>query len=337
MGKRDNFDLGDFNDFDEPSFTSSNLTDDVDLTPSEVITTQGGRNTRFVVLATALTLLILVGAVGIILLAVDAGIKNQIFQQTAVAVYATNTQVAIFQALTQTAASWTDTPTYTPTPTDTPTATATPTDTPTATPNFEATEFAQQTLNAFATETAVIEQLTMLPAQLTQTAAVRAATELVEGLTQTALAQTNAQLTAQAAQLTQIAINAQTQTAAATFGTILPTNTLSTPSPQPPTAVPVLGTPSPQPVIIVGSTAITVRLVTDTPIPTKSNPEKTAERQTQIAQGTTTPTGQLPDTGFFDETLLANAGPMGMTMVTISALGLIGVIYAARRMRIRGA
>ncbi|MFN8420650.1 MAG: hypothetical protein U0528_15620 [Anaerolineae bacterium] len=331
MGNRDNFDLGDFSDFDEPSFTSSNLTEDVDLTPSEVITTQGGRNTRFVVLATALTLLILIGAVGIILLALDVGFKNQIFQQTAAAVYATNTQVALYRALTETAASWTDTPTYTPTATDTPTPTATATDTPTETPDFGATMAAQQTLDFQATQTASILQLTANADQLTQTFVAAQLTAIVEDKTRTAQAQTGAQLTQAAiqltqaaAQLTQIAINAQTQTAAATFGTILPTNTLAvgTSTPQP-----VLGTPTPVQVEIVGP----IVLVTHTPIPTLSGTEL---RQTEIALGTTTPT--LPHTGFFDDGIVANAGPMGVTMVTVSALGLVGVIFAARRMRIRG-
>lgn len=331
MGNRDkntdNFDLGSFDDFDEPSFTSSNLTDDIDLTPTDVVTTQGGRNTRFIVLASILVLLIMLGAVGIILLAIDQSRKQESYQQTVVAVLATNTQQAIFRALTETANAWTDTPTYTPTPTDTPTPTETPTPTPTDTPDFTQTADAIGTANAQATQTEAVVQLSMVPIQLTQTA--------------------------EAGRIQTLEAFAAAQTLTALAPTITLTPTAPAPLDGSPTAtsvivVTVVGpTQQPQPVVTQGTqgpvvvtgqvdinrqTPFIVVVVTNTPIPTLNLTEQAG---TQIALGTTTPTGQLPDTGFFDDVVLANAGPMGMTMLTISAAGLVTLIIAARRLRVR--
>jgi hypothetical protein len=317
----DNFDLGDFDNFDEPTFAGSGFTDEIDLTPSEVITTQGGRNTRFVVLATVLVLLILLGAVGIILLAIDQGRKQSEFAGTAAAIYATNTQVAIFNFQTQTAAAWTDTPTYTPTPTDTPTPTETPTSTPTETPDIDATN----------TAVALTEQALMLtegPANATLTEVARQLTSFVQ--TQTAAA------------------NALTQTALAPTLTPTASNTLPpgiTPSvtpiaPQIVTATPGAadGTPASINVnlTLVFPTQGPIVIVTNTPIPTLNRDQKTQTRAAQMtATSLGTPVDAIPDTGFFDDVVLANAGSMGMTMVTISALGLVAVIVAARRLRVR--
>lgn len=318
----DNFDLGDFDNFDEPTFAGgSGFTDEIDLTPSEVITTQGGRNTRFVVLATVLVLLILLGAVGIILLAIDQGRKQSEFAGTAAAIYATNTQVAIYNFQTQTAAAWTKTPTYTPTPTDTPTPTETSTPTPTETPNMT------QTGDAL-TQTANAIMLTQGPVNSTNTAIA-------------------AQLTA-FAQTQTAAANIQTQTALAPTATYTPSNTLApgvtpsiTPSPVPQQQVTVVsGTqppldinltvvfPTQGPIIIIPMTA--------TKIPTLNKDQKTQTKAallTATALGTPV-AGGIPDTGFFDDVVLANAGPMGVTMVAVSALGLVALIVAARRLRV---
>jgi hypothetical protein len=97
------FDLRDFDDFDQPTFAGSGVTDEIDLTPSEVITAQGGRNSRFVVLASVLALLTLVGAGGIIALAINQSGINAAAQQTAVAIYATNANAPSFARQTQTA------------------------------------------------------------------------------------------------------------------------------------------------------------------------------------------------------------------------------------------
>jgi hypothetical protein len=102
----DNFDLGDFD-----QLGASGFTDEIDLTPSEVITAQGGRNSRFIVLATVLALLIMLGAVGIILLAIDQSRKNADVASTAVAIYATNANTPVAAYQTRTAIARTKTPT----------------------------------------------------------------------------------------------------------------------------------------------------------------------------------------------------------------------------------
>jgi hypothetical protein len=315
----DNFDLGDFDNFDEPTFAGgSGFTDEIDLTPSEVITTQGGRNTRFVVLATVLVLLILLGAVGIILLAIDQSNKQAIFAGTAAAIYATNTQVAIFNFQTQTAQAWTKTPTYTPTPTDTPTPTETPTPTSTDTPD------ATQT-GAALTETAIALMLTEGPGNATASAVAAQLTAFAQ--TQTADA------------------NNLTLTALAPTVTFTPSNTLApgvTPSITPTTAqqqiTVVAGT---QPSLNVNLTLVfptqgPLVIITNTPIPTLNADQKTQTKAallTATALGTPV-AGGMPDSGFFDDVVVANAGPMGMTMVVISAFGLVAVIVAARRLRV---
>lgn len=320
----DNFDLGDFDNFDEPTFAGSGFTDEIDLTPSEVITTQGGRNTRFVVLATVLVLLILLGAVGIILLAIDQGRKQTEFAGTAAAIYATNTQVAIYNFQTQTAAAWTKTPTYTPTPTDTPTPTETPTPTSTDTPDFDATNTAEaQTREAL--------MLTEGPANATATEVARQLTAFAQ--TQTAAA------------------NSQTQTALAPTATSTPSNTL--PPGITPSVTPIVVTVTPgtqvtvssgtQPPLDINLTVvfptqgpIIIIPMTATKIPTLNKDQKTQTKAVLLtATALGTPVSEMPDTGFFDDVVLANAGPMGMTMVAISAIGLVALIVAARRLRVQ--
>ena len=105
----------------------------------------------------------LVGIAALVIANNDAVVKAK---QTADAIYLTNTAVQIAINATETAKSWTKTPTPTNTPTDTPTPTATntPTDTitpsPTITPNVAATtQAAQQTIDAMgvATRTSVAQ------------------------------------------------------------------------------------------------------------------------------------------------------------------------------------
>lgn len=352
---RDVFDLGDFNDSDfDSSFGGSGLTEDIDLTPTEVITTQGGRNTRFILLATVLVLLILIGAIGIILLAIDAQLKNQAFQQTAQAVYATNTAVRLAALQTDIAKSWTPTPTYTFTPTDTPTST--PTETPTATP----------TEDIPATQTAAAETLAaLIPPQQTATAAALAAQQTATAAAQQATDAAGAALTA-------------TANAANFFGTqtAVAQGTLSVPTKEGPTAVSqlpttpavVVVTPAgggggfpfdPRtPIIIQPASTIGVIVAQATLVPTLNTTQKAAVfatrtelAQTEIAQGTqaifVTVTSDtfgnievrgMPRTGFFNvqsDFMGGNAGPAGLAMVAMSAIGLVGVIVAARRLRVR--
>jgi hypothetical protein len=289
-----------------------------------VVTTQGGRNTRFIVLASILVLLIMLGAVGIILLAIDQSRKQESYQQTVVAVLATNTQNAAFRALTETANAWTDTPTYTPTPTDTPTPTNTPTPTPTDTPDFTQTADAISTANAQATQTEAVLQLSMVPIQMTETAEA--------GRIQTLEAFANAQtLTAQAPTITLTPPPPVDGSPTATTVIVVTVNNptqVSQPIGTQPTQGPLDVNVTIGPIIIGGP----VIVITPTPIPTLNLTERAG---TEVALGTTTPTGQLPDTGFFDDVVLANAGPMGMTMLTISAAGLVTLIIAARRLRVR--
>jgi cytoskeletal protein RodZ len=354
----DVFDLGDFDNLDDSGMGGSGLTEEIDLTPTEVMTTQGGRNMRFILLATVLVLLIVLGAAGIILLALDASSKQVVVRQTEEAAIMTNTAVKQIIDLTNTAKAFTLTPSYTPTPTDTPTPTETQTFTPTPTEDIAATNLAE-TLTA----------TSMLPVFSTQTAAAQTQNAIIQESTDVVRTQTAA---ANAATLG--AINATgTALARANAATPVLTSTKEVVIATVPAGNPgiTIGNGTPLPIQIVG-TVVFAQAFTNTPRPTLNrtqakvitqtravfNVTRTPLAKTFIAQGTAQPfvtvaitednldslvsnrgggsgNGRLPTAGFFDNNFMGgNAGPTGLAMVGFAALGLVGVIVVARRMRV---
>jgi len=173
--------------------------DDTELLPPDAAAATGRppRNTTFLIIAALLVLLFIGALVGIAALVIannDAVVKAK---QTADAIYATNTAVQIAINATETAKSWTKTPTPTNTPTDTPTPTATntPTNTitpsPTITPNFAATtQSAQQTQAAMSAG----EQTSVAQTQAAQNAVIQAGQAQIS-IARTALAPNQPQQT----------------------------------------------------------------------------------------------------------------------------------------------
>jgi cytoskeletal protein RodZ len=152
---RDDFDLGDFGDLEEPSFPD----DDSNLLPPDTPPERPPRNTTFLIVAVALVVIFLLGLAGIAIAVLNNSTNEGIRQQTEAAIVATNQFVGTAIAGTATAKSWTatpsptDTPTNTPTETATPTSTETPTETPTAT--FDESIAMTQTADANNTATAL--------------------------------------------------------------------------------------------------------------------------------------------------------------------------------------
>jgi hypothetical protein len=259
----------------------------------------GPRNTRFLLYAVALVVLILIGAVAIIFFAIDQANRTRERQQTAAAIIATNEEIARQLTLTQVALSFTPTPTNTPSPTFTFTPSDTPTITPTETPSPTVTNTPTETPDALGTNnaltaTALIANLTLRPAELTGTALALQQTFFAQTLT--AAAQLN---------LTSTGV-AQLPTDGGTLGT---PGTPGTPGAISPTAGIVTITPSP-----TGGGGVIV--ITITPTVT-----------------------ELPDGGVFDDIggIIDNSGGGmgGLAVVGLAALGLVAVIVVARRLRVR--
>jgi len=159
---RDDFDLGDFGDLEEPSFPD----DDSNLLPPD--SPSGGRaprNTTFLIVAVALVVIVLLGLAGIAIFVIGNGTQQLAFQQTSTTIAMTNEYVGTAIAATATAKSWTATPTPTETPTDTPTATLTPTETETPTPT------PTETVDVGATNDALTAAAVISPDDMTATAA----------------------------------------------------------------------------------------------------------------------------------------------------------------------
>jgi hypothetical protein len=273
----------------------ANLFDDLDVNGGPA-PAPPPRNRTFLFLAIFLVFLIAVGLVVIIIAAIDAGNRNRELQQTRVAIEQTNE--AVFDALTRTtiAQTWTRTPTPTSTPTNTPTNTNTPSPTPTPTVDVEATEV-EGTRIALLTQTFEVSAL-----EITQTAE--------------AFRTLFAQQTANAALL--LTLTAQR----------LP------PSPTPDAA---LGTP-----IFVTPTPIGL-LVTISPSPTfglveLGTPISPLQLVTIAPEGVVTPSPTprvLPEGGFFDDIGLGGNSPNSLPAIGLLALGLLAIIFVARRLRMR--
>lgn len=257
------------------------------------------RNRTFLILAILAVIAIIAGVVVIILAAIDAGNRNRILQQTRVAIEQTN--AAVFDALTRTtiAQTWTRTPTPTPTFTDTPTPTPTFTNSPTPT-------------------------LTLTPT--VDTAATEAEGTRIAVLTQTfQFSALNITETAQAfgtlfAQQTQNAALLLTLTAQARDGvTPTPDAALGTPIFTTPTPIGLLVTISPSPtfgLVELGTPAVPLALVT-------------------VAPGATATPRTLPEGGFFDDIGLGGNSPSSLPAIGLLALGLLAIIFVARRLRVK--
>jgi hypothetical protein len=170
MVDRNQFDLDDFGDLDDPSFSDSNADF---LPPDEAVPSeQPRRNTTFVVIAIGLVILFLLGLLGVAFFIYTTSEQQKAYDATATNIAVTNQFVEAAIAATSTAKSWTATPS--PTPTSTPTNTPTPTETPTETPtpsetptvdtsivvsddDMTATKLAFDQANAALTATACVE------------------------------------------------------------------------------------------------------------------------------------------------------------------------------------
>jgi hypothetical protein len=133
MVDRNQFDLDDFGDLDDPSFSDPNADF---LPPDEGVPAEAPRrNTTFVIIAIGLVILFLLGLLGVAFFIIQNNAAQEAYNQTATVISVTNQFVQAAIAATETAKSWTATPSPTPTstPTDTPTLTNTPTETPSPT------------------------------------------------------------------------------------------------------------------------------------------------------------------------------------------------------------
>lgn len=258
------------------------------------------RNRTFLFLAIFLVFLIAVGLVVIIIAAIDAGNRNRELQQTRVAIEQTNE--AVFDALTRTtiAQTWTRTPTPTSTPTDTPTPTSTPTITPSPTVDVEATAV-EGTRIALLTQTFEVSAL-----EITQTAE--------------AFRTLFAQQTENAALLLTLTVQALpvTPTPSPTLEVVIGTPIFVTPTP-----IGLLVTISPSPtfgLVELGTPVVPLQLVTIAP------------------EGFVTPSPTprvLPEGGFFDDIGLGGNSPNSLPAIGLLALGLLAIIFVARRLRMR--
>ncbi|MFQ3536093.1 MAG: hypothetical protein SNJ58_09450 [Aggregatilineales bacterium] len=253
-------------------------------------------NRTFLFLVALLVFLTAVGLIIIIITAIDVGERNRILQQTRVAIEQTNE--AVFDALTRTtiAQTWTRTPTPTSTPTDTPTPTGTPTITPSPTVDFEATAI-ESTRIALLTQTFQVSA-----PEITQTAE--------------AFGTLFAQQTQNAALLLTLTAQGLNVTPSPTLEGAIGTPIFVTPTP-----IGFLATISPSPtfgLVELGTPATPISLVT-------------------IAPGVTpSPTPRaLPEGGFFDDIGLSGSSPNSLPAIGLLALGLLAIIFVARRLRMR--
>src|SRR4051812_17412921 len=111
MVDRNQFDLDDFGDLDDPSFA-----DEGEFLPPDPGSSGGPRrNTTFLLIAVALVVLFLLGLAGIVIVIIGGQGAETARQTQVAAIELTNHFVETAVAATQTAKSWTATPT----PTDT--------------------------------------------------------------------------------------------------------------------------------------------------------------------------------------------------------------------------
>lgn len=266
-------------------------------------------NRRFLLIALLLVLIILITVGAILFFAFRQGQENAVLAQTAAFIETNNAQVNEALTRTSVALTWTKTPTPTATPTLTPTNSPTPTIDFTATvraafaQTATAEAFAQQTVMAEmtaqeGTRLALARTLTLQPAEQTGTAS--------------ALQTLNAQRTVNAA---------LTLTARAGGNVGTPTATVDIPTREGPGITP--GGPTPTlGLIVIGTLSTPISLVTV--VPGTGTP----------GIGAPTPTA-LPDTGFFEDIGLTGENPNSLPVIVLVALGLVGVIVIARRLRVR--
>jgi hypothetical protein len=270
--------------------------------PLDDLDTMGGaasppRNRTFLILAILLVFVIFVGLVVIILAAIDARNRDRILQQTRVAIEQTN--AAVFDALTRTtiAQTWTRTPTPTPTFTNTPTPTPTFTSSPTPTLTLTPTVDIAAT-EAEGTRVAILTQTFQFSAlNITETAQ--------------AFATLFAQQTQNAALL--LTLTAQAR------GDATPDVVLGTPIFTTPTPIGFLVTISPSPtfgLVELGTPGAPLALVT-------------------VAPGATPTPRALPEGGFFDDIGLGGSSPNSLPAIGLLALGLLAIIFVARRLRVK--
>jgi len=257
------------------------------------------RNRTFLLLAILMVIAIAIALVIILIAAIDAGNRNRVLQQTRVAIEQTN--AAVFDALTRTtiAQTWTRTPTPTPTftntPTPTPTFTSSPTPTLTLTPTVDIAA-----TEAEGTRVAVLTQTFQFSAlNITETAQ--------------AFATLFAQQTQNAALL--LTLTAQARgVASPTLDVALGTPIFTTPTP-----IGFLVTISPSPtfgLVELGTPGAPLALVT-------------------VAPGATPTPRALPEGGFFDDIGLSGSSPSSLPAIGLLALGLLAIIFVARRLRVK--
>ncbi len=286
---RDEFDLGDFGDLEEPSSFLPSEEDAEFLPPDTGPSERPPRNTTFLIIAIILVLLFLGALGGIAFLVIKGGDDAAKTQQTAVAIYATNTQVQAWINGTATAKSYTATPTPTSTPTETPTFT--PTNTPTNTP----TDTPAPTIDVAGTQAAQTQQA------------------LIGGTP------SDAELTAtEAAQQT---LNAANTLAAGGGPTFTPGTGGAIGSGTPTQEAP--GSPQPP---------ITATTGTQVAVAGSKTPPGGTKVSVQVLPATAT---ALAHTGFFEDLAGGTASPSSLAVVGLAAFGLVGLIVAARRFRVR--
>jgi len=302
------FDLGDFGDLDESS--SFPTEEDAEFLPPD---NMGGpserppRNTTFLIIAIVLVLLFLGALGGIAALVLNQSEIQRQTSGTAQAVLATNTQVQAFIFATQTAKAWTKTPTPTSTPTDTPTPT--PTNTPTETP----TNTPSPTVDVAGTQTQIaLNILTLQPSDLTAT----------ENAIQTENA-VNTQIASGGGPTPTVegGIGGADTATPGTPGTGTGPITATSPGGSG-TAIGFgqSATPTPANVTPLGPTATGQQV----------NVNITVGAKTATAIATS-----LAHTGFFDDIAGGKASPSSLAVVGLAAFGLVGLIFVARRFRVR--
>ncbi|MEP7287627.1 MAG: hypothetical protein ABI947_17880 [Chloroflexota bacterium] len=131
---RDDFDLDDFGDLEEPQFPE----DDDDLLPPEPSADRPRRNTTFLLIAVVLVIIFLLALGAIAFFASVSATAEQTRVAQVQSIQQTNDAIGTAIQGTIIAKSWTPTPS--PTPTATQTLTPSPTETPTETPTEAPTE-----------------------------------------------------------------------------------------------------------------------------------------------------------------------------------------------------
>src|SRR5258707_5009138 len=101
---RDDFDLRDFGEMDEPSFPA----DDAEFLPPDSAPSGGGapRNTTFLIVAVVLVIVFILGLAGIALVIINQQQTQIAYNQTATIIALTNNYVQTAIHATETAKAW---------------------------------------------------------------------------------------------------------------------------------------------------------------------------------------------------------------------------------------